>query len=551
WIQDRVPDELEVIRVVRAVALALAEAHESGIVHRDLKPANILMNRHGDPVVTDFGLALSTNAELSARLTQPGLIVGSPAYMSPEQIRDASNVGPRSDVYSLGIVMYQMLTGTLPYTGEVMTVIRKIALEQPTPPKTHRPELSEATNAVCLQAIAKEESQRFQSMSDFAAALRQSVRTTSGKSSGKVSRNRYFAVIALGLLAATIILSLLIEPERKPTREDRSVSSGAQNTVDWDQEASMGEKMEGLQYWLDLGLRLEDENDHGIEEPILEFPTSVGGVGTLQMREIDVDELRELFQLFPDAKKLSLRADDFSDIAWKVIAEHEPRHLYIIADELMPEAFPAISEMKYLKWLELDCASVKDEDVEVLASLTQLESLLLSNTQVTGKCFPLLAGMESITNLEFADSQIQDEYLSGLKYFPNLKQVSFSNNPIDGSGLSGLAENKNLVKLDFTDTPLKDRYLESLRGLDALQSLKLKKCSDIRDLSGLEGLSLKFIDISGTNVEDIRPLTTMLIEHIYIDLTPKQDETLLRSIKSLRLINDIPIENDAAENESS
>ena len=108
------------------LAKALDAAHKSGVIHRDLKPANIMIDAHEEPILMDFGLARRTNSE-DSRLTQSGLVMGSPAYMSPEQVEgDIEKVGPACDIYALGIIFYELLTGEVPFRGSIASVLGQI-----------------------------------------------------------------------------------------------------------------------------------------------------------------------------------------------------------------------------------------------------------------------------------------------------------------------------------------------------------------------------------------------------------------------------------------
>lgn len=162
--------ERQAAAVVRKLALALQEAHKKGIIHRDLKPANIMIDRRSEPIVMDFGLARLTTDTEEARLTREGTVMGSPAYMSPEQV-EGKGLGPQCDVYSLGVVFYELLTGQTPYQGTVVSVIGQILAANPRTPIELRPDISPECSAVCLKAMASRLSDRFQSMAEFAQAL--------------------------------------------------------------------------------------------------------------------------------------------------------------------------------------------------------------------------------------------------------------------------------------------------------------------------------------------------------------------------------------------
>lgn len=176
--QSRLTDK-QIVSVVRKIALGLQEAHEKGIIHRDLKPANIMINRKGEPVIMDFGLARRENSG-DAQISQSGQIMGTPAYMSPEQARgDGKSVGPTADIYSLGIILYELLCGRRPFEGTITEVIGAILHVDIDPPSKHRSGVDSRLQEICMKAIAKKSADRFQSMGDFAAALIEFLRTSS------------------------------------------------------------------------------------------------------------------------------------------------------------------------------------------------------------------------------------------------------------------------------------------------------------------------------------------------------------------------------------
>jgi serine/threonine protein kinase len=169
--------------VIRKLALGVAAAHAQGVVHRDLKPQNVLVDEvRREVLITDFGVARVGDAGQ----TVEGDVIGTPAYMSPEQAQGKrTEVGPLSDVYSLGVILYRLLTGVVPYTGSVYEVLIQVYEGKPRPPQELRPGLDPRLCEICLKAMAKEPRDRYQSATDLATALETYMRSGNMESSGE------------------------------------------------------------------------------------------------------------------------------------------------------------------------------------------------------------------------------------------------------------------------------------------------------------------------------------------------------------------------------
>ena len=156
----------------------VAEAHRQGVIHRDIHPGNIFLARPSPdaapvPIVLDFGISKLALEDERARLTRSGMTMGTPLYMSYEQMCSARDVDPRADVYSFGVILYEAMTGRLPFVGETFAdVAMKVATGSPVPPRALRPELPEALEHVILRAMARNREERIESLDALSAALR-------------------------------------------------------------------------------------------------------------------------------------------------------------------------------------------------------------------------------------------------------------------------------------------------------------------------------------------------------------------------------------------
>ncbi len=164
-IEDKPLDLRRSAKLVMDLGRALDYAHRKGIVHRDVKPANVMLDANGDPLLMDFGLA--GLEESQEKFTHDGTVLGTPAYMPPEQARgDLGQVGPASDQYSLGVVLYELLCGKRPFSGPAAAVISLVINQEPRSPRLERPDIPKDLETICLKGMSKDARHRYATCGD-------------------------------------------------------------------------------------------------------------------------------------------------------------------------------------------------------------------------------------------------------------------------------------------------------------------------------------------------------------------------------------------------
>ena len=239
WRRAAAPDLPEQVRLLREVALAVEHAHRHGVIHRDLKPANILVGADGRPRVTDFGLAVPVDGTAPDGRGAERQVRGTPSYMSPEQARGLETVDPRSDVYSLGVMLYEMVAGHVPFRGRTAVEILRKAVNDPVPPSPRftapggHARLRRALEGVCRKALEKDRALRYSTAGEFAEDLGRALGAESeGALRIRRRRARRFAVPAAAGVAVVVAVFLALggrSPDRigaELERADRLLAQG-------------------------------------------------------------------------------------------------------------------------------------------------------------------------------------------------------------------------------------------------------------------------------------------------------------------------------------
>lgn len=222
----------DALRIARDVADALAYAHARGVVHRDVKPENILLD-NGRALVTDFGIARAITEASSQRLTQPGLTMGTAAYMSPEQADGPGDVDGRSDIYSLGCVLYEMLTGDPPFAGSSKQSVLARKVSQPAPPlRGVRESVSAGLEQTVLKALERKPADRFRTVQEFSDSLEFPVSRHSLPWRPRSTRRAATIVAAVIVATAAVfgLASTFAEPSTLPGTERRKLTFNGNTT---------------------------------------------------------------------------------------------------------------------------------------------------------------------------------------------------------------------------------------------------------------------------------------------------------------------------------
>jgi eukaryotic-like serine/threonine-protein kinase len=541
----------EVLRIGLQVAEGLAAAHRQGLVHRDVKPANVLLENGVERVkLTDFGLARAVD---DASLTQSGVVAGTPQYMSPEQARGEA-VDPRSDLFSLGSVLYAMCTGRPPFRAEsAMAVLKRVCEEMPRPIREINPELPPWLGDLVARLHAKAPADRFASAQEVADLLaRHLAEVQHGGTPSTIvqpppakppaeqpapappgrSRRRWLMAAAvllalpagLGLGEATGVTDVrgrvmrLFSPEGTPA----PAQGVAAEEAAWERTVAALPAEEQVKAVAD---RLKDLNP-GFDGKVT--PTVTGDVVT-RLR-FSTDRVTNIAPVRALGKLTSLDVSGSYPDGEGKLADLSPlKGLPLSVLHCSRNKVSDLSPLKGMPLTLLECAQTPVSDLTPLKGMP-LRQLSCGSCPQVSDLSPL-QGMR-LSTLDVTGSRVSD--LSPLKGMP-LKELDLfgAKRVRDLSPLKGMP----LEYLNLGHLPVSD--LSPLKGMTALHNLILSD-TPVTDLSLLKGLPLKTLMMSRTNVSDLAPLRGMPLKRLWLDYQPERDAEALRSLKGLVQINGEP-----------
>lgn len=484
----------ESVKIIRKLATALAKLHTLGILHRDINVTNVMIDESGEPMLLDFGLAREVGVE-KKHLTSAGSFLGTPAYMSPEQLRDAAEVDERSDIYSLGVVMYQLITGQLPFTGSLSRVMTDVETADPPRLRGLRPEVDEHLEGICLKALKKSPAHRFQTAAEFAAALEQYERLADVTHVDRPQRDqakpqsclpRRKLLIGAAFLAACFAAILIFlntgEGQLELTVNEPDISvriDGQQRKVE------ISSPRDRITVTIPAGKHVLEVTKDGFTTYTDSFMIRRGGKVELSARLQPVVPTKTAMPA--EAARPAQAADpDRRAAEWvlsvggtvRVVVDGTPREVVSLRE--IPDAPFYLDQITLIpvpdtgRRHEKPDTRIHGKDFATLAGLTRLTDLDVAYvTHFDDVGLSHVAGLTSLTQLSIAATTITDAGLEKVSRLANLRTVYLNSTAITDDGLASLASLANLRDLSLTYTKVTGPGLVHLATLPKLEFLEV------------------------------------------------------------------------------
>ncbi len=468
---DQKLNQREIVLLFRQLCQALDLAHQQGVVHRDLKPANIMIRKDGTPIITDFGLALMSHNEEITQITQQGQIIGSPSYMSPEQVEgDLDQIGPASDVFSLGVIMYELLSGQRPFQGSTASILSQIITADPKPIRQIQKDIDPKLDQICRKMMARSTAKRFTSFQEVDEALAKWLETQQSTT--------FWKRMGLGKqlvgIAVTAIMLFLGFTFLKPPPQGTPEETTSQKTTSGTQQGT-------------FQVAINDDRASVLVDgqPLDLMSGSWSGsqkAGTHELK-LKIEEqfipLEETVPLQRDGKKYQVRASvtgiDLVNNKFEIASASEQSakiNLTWIPVESNPEKnapkMTMAEQLKYerevAEWIfdlggKITCDKKSGREFRSFGSLSELPQEPIR--------------IIDITFAKRNKASLSLPNLSRINRLLSLKLINLSGCDLTPETLKGVQFGKNFESLNIKDTPLRISQLESTRGLEYVDKLIL------------------------------------------------------------------------------
>lgn len=548
----------QVVLIVRKLALALQAAHDKGIVHRDLKPANILLDpQRKEVMITDFGLAVCITGK--DRQTHSGMLMGTPAYMSPEQARgEVKHISPRSDIFALGVILYELLTGQRPFQGSIGEVIGQVQHVEPPSIRSLNPKLDERLDAICRQALAKEPMARFASMKAMASALDAYLKDQAGAAATNQPSKEPNFEHSVGLAGVMAALTADRRAEREAVEQalvfrsrppwgvlvlvavlivsgmtalagiifyTRTPSAMVMIHIDVDLDDKMlrffldGKPVAAkvLQAPIELKVGTHELVVKRAEEVIRKFTFTVSRDAGPRI------ELREETQKGQPKQPLPAESEDADRRAAKwvlhmgggLVVQVDGREQSLSASTELPKRPFQITEVALVAKMQSELETGLDQ----LAGLQALKKLDLMNSKIGDRGINLLKDLPALKHLNLHATQVTDAGMRTIAQLPALEVLGLYYLPLTDAGIAELTRLQQLKELYLPHIRLTDQGLKSLARLKRLEKLSILQTlvtdeglSELAKLTKLRQFEVSSPNLTGRGVKYLPELETLVLQ---------------------------------------
>jgi serine/threonine protein kinase/Ran GTPase-activating protein (RanGAP) involved in mRNA processing and transport len=530
------------LQIFGAVSRALAHAHHARVFHRDLKPSNVLLSiSDEDELIVkliDFGVAKVRFDSQESTAAQSLTLAGTPFYMAPE-IAEGARFDERSEIYSLGCLMFKALTGRPPFAGE--TALETIAMhanqERPSLAKAGGQEYSRSIEKLVATCLKREPSERYSSAQAVAMAIEalignelSTTRTQTFIVANSVKRSSSPNMVSLSIVAIILIFfgAIAIAAAVKPTThtkiKDKTTAKHPRSSTSpkLSKKAYKAIEGRGIETWFHID---------GSEK------------SWLAMRPLSDEELQYLaLKHRGDIKNLQLvsGAERITSVGWSAVASLDLRSLRIPQSTIRDKDVSKIAKMPELRVIDLSETDITDRAVKSFEN-TAIEDLNLRLcTNVTDACAPALASAKQLRRLDLSQTQIGDQTVKQISAL-NLNILSVPGCKVTDEGLASLAGSKSLKWLTLDGTHITEKGIASLNKLD-LEKLSVESCESFNDAC-LDTVidnhpNLEFLTISNTKVKakSVRRIANLKkLQGLNLATLSLKDEDIKPLIYSLHL----------------